>query len=97
MDTLRETVRSVMEGYAKRGYNSRSHLMQNEDGTLFTVITVPEKSASFVSLLVRVIGQKVIIERDQNDKMLVDALIQAGVSREKIVLAYAGEPVPESA
>jgi hypothetical protein len=37
----------------------------------------------------------VVIERDQNDKLVVDALLQAGVPRSQIVLAYAGEHVPE--
>ncbi|MDX2140626.1 MAG: element excision factor XisI family protein [Chloroflexota bacterium] len=36
----------------------------------------------------------VVIERDMNDKPLVDALVQAGVPREKIILAYAGEAMP---
>ena len=54
-------------------------------------------NTSFVSLLVRILPGVVVIERDQNDKPLVDALVQAGIPREKIILAYAGEPVPEAA
>lgn len=30
-----------------------------------------------------------------HNKPLVEALVQAGIPREKIVLAYAGEPVPQ--
>ena len=37
----------------------------------------------------------IVIERDVNDKPLVDALLQAGIPRKQIVLAYAGEPVNE--
>jgi hypothetical protein len=48
-------------------------------------------------LVVRLIGEKVIIERDVNDKPLVDALLQAGIPRGQIVLAYAGESVNEAA
>lgn len=40
-------------------------------------------------------GDKIIIDLDINDKMLVDALLQAGVPRDQIVLAYAGESIPE--
>lgn len=47
--------------------------------------------------MVRIFEDVVIIERDQNDKLVVDALMQAAISREKIILAYAGEPVPEGA
>jgi hypothetical protein len=32
-----------------------------------------------------------------NNKLVVDALMQAGISRKNIILAYAGEPVPEPA
>jgi XisI protein len=46
-------------------------------------------------LIVRVVGHQIIIERDMNDKPLVDALTHAGIPRTQIILAYAGEPVPE--
>ncbi len=98
MDSLRDAVRTVMSGYARKGLNSHSYLTRNEDDMILSVVTVPSgKSNSFVSLLVRVLAETVIIERDQNDKPLVDALMEAGVPRNRIVLAYAGEPVPESA
>ncbi len=43
----------------------------------------------------RIVADKVIVERDQNDKVIVDALVQAGIKREDIILAYAGGVVPE--
>ena len=96
MDTMTETVRNTLLGYARKGLNSQSYLTHNDDNTVFTVVTVTKApNTSFVSLLVRTIPGYVLIERDQNDKPLVDALVQAGIPREKIILAYAGEPVPE--
>jgi len=47
-------------------------------------------------LVARVAGDRIIVERDVNDKPLVDALVQAGVPRRSIVLAYAGESVTDS-
>jgi len=38
-----------------------------------------------------VVGDRIIIERDMNDKPLVEALLQAHIPRQHIVLAYAGE------
>jgi hypothetical protein len=35
-------------------------------------------------------------EEDPTDKKLVDALLQRGIPREQIVLAYAGEPIPDA-
>jgi hypothetical protein len=37
----------------------------------------------------------VIVEVDNTDKPLVDALVQQGIPREQIVLAYAGETLPD--
>jgi hypothetical protein len=37
---------------------------------------------------------RIIIDEDTTDRPLVDALISAGVPREKIVLLYAGEEAP---
>ena len=49
-----------------------------------------------ISLVVRIIGEKVIVEHDTNNKPAADALIQAGISRKNIVLAYV-EAIPEAA
>lgn len=87
-----------MMSYARKGLNSQSYLTHNDDNTVFTVVTtINGKNTSFMSLLVRILTDTVVIERDQNDKPLVDALVQAGVSRNRIILTYAGEPVPATA
>jgi hypothetical protein len=100
MDTLKHIVRKVVSGYAGKVLNGYSYLTHSDDDTVYTVVDVARlkrQHVSGVSLVVRIAGDKVIIERDQNDKPLVDALIQAGVSRDDIILAYAGESVPELA
>lgn len=99
MDSLKQIVRKVAEGYAGKGLNSMSYLTQNDDGTVFTVTDFAQirgKHVVGISLVIRVVGESIIIERDQNDKIALDALVQAGVPRTQIILAYAGEPVPES-
>src|SRR4051812_17533241 len=95
---LKETVHTVVGGYARKGLNSQSYLTHNDDNTILSVVTlVHGQNASFMSLLVRIVGKTVIVERDQNDKPLVDALIQAGIPRKQIILAYAGESISEAA
>jgi hypothetical protein len=99
MDTLKQQVKQVVAGYARKGINGESYLTQNEHGDIFTVLSVGQlagQHVSHISLAVRVVGDVVIIERDQNDKPLVDALVQAGIARDQIILAYTGEPVPVS-
>jgi len=100
MATLKQTVLKVVSEYAKDGLNCTSYLTQNEDGSLLTVVDIedsPNAHDMGVSLVVRIIGEKVIVERDMNNKPAIDALIQAGISRKNIVLAYAGEAIPEAA
>lgn len=98
MDTLRKIVYDVIGGYAGEGLNSVSHLTQDHDGTVFTVTDfarIDGKHVAGISLVVRLIGALVVVERDQNDKLVLDALLQAGIPREQIILAYAGETIPE--
>lgn len=46
-------------------------------------------------MLARIVGDTVIIEEDRTDKPLEERLIAAGVPREKIICAYAGDPYPD--
>ena len=99
MATLKQTVFKVVSAYAKDGLNCASYLTQNDDGSLLTVVDIedsPKLHDMDVSLVVRIIGEKIIIERDLNNKPAVEALVQAGIDRKNIVLAYAGENVPEA-
>jgi hypothetical protein len=57
----------------------------------------PAARPAYVVVMARVMGDKVIIDEDRSfDKPLVDALIHnGGIPREQIILAYAGEKLPE--
>jgi hypothetical protein len=99
MDTLKKLVRHVVEGYAGNAYNGQLHLTVSPAEDVFSVIGVGVVNGQrfvTIGLVARIVGDQVIIEQDLNDKPLVDALIQAGVPREKIILAYAGEAVPDT-
>lgn len=102
MDTLDEMIdifRREVAAYAKPALTGEmSYLAQSEDGKLLSVVDVSisdGKHSADTGLVARMVGDHIIIEHDMNDKPLVDALVQAGIPREKIILAYAGEPVPE--
>jgi hypothetical protein len=99
MERLEQTLEYVMSGYAKKGLNVRDYLTISPDRSIFSIVGISRqqgKRYADASLIVRLDGAQIIIELDMNDKPLVDALVQAGVPREKITLAYAGEPVPEA-
>jgi hypothetical protein len=99
MEDLKQTLREVMLGYTGVGFNGISYLTTNETEDVFAVVSVARFRGEHIansSLIVRLIGDKIVIEQDMNNKMLVDALLQAGVPSEQIVLAYAGETLPEA-
>jgi len=99
MDRLIETLRDVLTGYTGEALNGYSYLTESKDGKAFTVVSIgylPDKRIVDAGLIVRVVENRIVIERDVNDKPLVDALMQANIPRQQIVLAYAGEPVKDS-
>ncbi|GIK67262.1 MAG: hypothetical protein BroJett018_50560 [Chloroflexota bacterium] len=46
--------------------------------------------------MARIKGDYIIIEDDRTDKPLVKRLVAAGIPRERIILAYANEPLPNA-
>lgn len=99
MDTLIATVRDEVNAYAGEAYNGYVFVTSNVENTRFVATAVGSvrgKRIVNTSLIVQIIGDKVIIEQDTNSKPLVDALEVAGVPRSQIILAYAGEGVPEA-
>ena len=88
LEYLKQTVRDVVAGYAGKVLNGYSFLTQSDDGSVYTVVDMAQikgKHISGVSLVVRIVA----------DKVIVDALLQQGIKRENIILAYAGGDVPE--
>jgi hypothetical protein len=99
MDTLKCTVRHVVESYAGKAHNGHLYLTTSPTEDVLAVVGVGVVNGErFVTtgLLVRIVGDFVIVEHDRNDKSVLDALVQAGIPRDKIILAYAGEPVLEA-
>ena len=98
MADLVNTVQQIMEGYAVKAANGYSYLTRSMDGQMFTVVYIGNVRGETVidtGLVTRLQDNKIIIEHDANSKPLVDALLQAGIPRDQIILAYAGEPAPE--
>jgi hypothetical protein len=101
MDTQTITILTeALRGYTGKGLNHVSYLASDtNEGTfsVFSVAMIQGKRLVESDIIVRIVDAKIVIERDINDKPLVDALLQAGIPRTQIILAYAGEPVPEIA
>ncbi|HXT36197.1 MAG TPA: element excision factor XisI family protein [Chloroflexota bacterium] len=100
MDTLSNTVKYAMLGYAGQALNGWSYLTSSDDQSLFTILSVGQAGGQHIvdtGLVVLIRSGRVIIERDVNDRPLVDVLIADGIPRDRIVLAYAGESADEAA
>ena len=100
MEHLKETLKQVLEGYAGEGLNGYSYLTRSPDERVFTSVSVGRmkgKEFAFADLIVRLAGDHIVIDHDANSDPLVEALLQAGIPRGQIVLAYAGEVPPEAA
>ncbi|NJO07799.1 MAG: XisI protein [Chloroflexaceae bacterium] len=102
MDNLKRTVREEVEKYATggRGANILLFAILDDERGIYAVNAVDylkRDDVAGVVVLARVVGDRVVIEEDMTDKKLVDALQQREISRDQIVLAYAGETIPDAA
>jgi len=97
---LNQILRQEMMWYAQiQGYKVSSHFLFNEAQSEYTVIVLsdadyPLERFARVMMMARLEDNHIIIEVDTTDKPLYEALMHAGIPREKIILAYAGEQMP---
>jgi hypothetical protein len=99
MDTTRMILIRELAKYSGKAINGYSYLDSNSEQTHFVITSIGNirnRRVVNTAIIVQLVNDTIIIDRDIFDKPLADALIQAGVPRNKIILAYAGELVPES-
>lgn len=102
MEQLSDIVREEVSKYAGNGRGANALLFPLIDTIHQTyavnAIDYPTRDDyAMVVVLARIVDNTVVIEEDTTDKKLVDALLQRGIPRSQIVLAYAGEPIPDAA
>ncbi len=93
---LKKILREEVEKYSGQGVNCYLFPLLDDEHQNYAVNAVDyptrEQTAGVV-VMARIVGSSIVIEEDMTDKKLVDALIQRGIPREQIILAYAGEAV----
>lgn len=104
MDQVKEltaVVQREVEDYARGGTSKAvTYPVSDTARQTYSVIVVPDHPRKYKSMVVvaaRVVNDIVIIDEDITDRPLWEELVRAGIPREHIILAYAGEKVPESA
>lgn len=88
---LQTIVQQVVSDYATPAIKATTYFTHDPQKQVYTVISVPDQPRQFragIVVMARIEGDSVIIDEDITDRPLVDALIEAGVAREKITLAY---------
>jgi hypothetical protein len=95
---LNAVVRDVVQGYVRPSPNATMYFMNNPEQGAYAAISVPHAVPNMtrVVAMAHVTDEKVIIDTDISNKPLYEALLQAGIPQQQIVLAYQGEKQPMS-
>jgi len=95
-EDLTAVVQHEVAAYACPSPNSTAYYLEDPTNQVYAVVVVPQNHTHKVAVMImaRVVNDITIIEADITNKPMVDALVQAGIPREQIVLAYAGESPP---
>jgi hypothetical protein len=98
MDLI-QTVKDELNWYIGIGAGGGLFRIFDDNAHIYAVnaVTYPHQSEGVgVVLMVRVLANNIIVlEADNTDRPLVNRLEARGIQREKIVLAYLGETVPD--
>lgn len=97
---LTDIVQREVADYHGSGLNAWTYYFEDVPNQAYAVVIVPlnrhsRKDKANVMVMARIIGDRVVIDDDITDRPLYVELMRAGIPREQIVLAYAGEQPPE--
>jgi hypothetical protein len=102
MDRIADSISVVLDiikGYATPVLLGQSYLIRDEKEHIYTVIDVPDYPPKFsagIVVLVRLVDDYIVIHEDTTDHPIWQELVNAGIPREKIILTYIGETLPDS-
>jgi len=96
---LVDATRREVKRYAGYSPLAKLYPILDDDNQTYAVIIIEDDPAArpaYALVMARVGGDKIVIEEDRSfDKPLYQALMSnAGIPREQIILAYAGESLP---
>jgi len=98
--TLADVVQREVELYNEgKSVGAATFVISDVQRQTYAVVAIPDDFAqrpAWVIVMAHLDGNHIIVDEDRTDKPLVDALmINGGIPREQIVLAYAGETLAE--
>jgi hypothetical protein len=99
MTGLSALAKQLVMDYAADSIRAKTYFVEDAAHHVFAVLDVPDHPRQFPAamvLMARIVDDYVVIEHDIHDRPLWQALVRAGVPRDKIILAYIGETVTAS-
>lgn len=76
-------------------WKGKSYSLEDDRHKMYAAVFVPDEDHPMkrpsITVMARIVGDKVVIDEDKTDRPLYEALMHAGIPREQIVVAYAGE------
>ncbi len=103
MDRIDDIVRHEVSEYNNvRDFKAKGFFLEDSRQHVYSIIIVPDDDHPFihepnVMMMARIVGDTVVIDEDKTDRPLFESLVEAGIPREKIVVAYAGEKLQTEA
>jgi len=100
MGQLADIVKQEIAWYASSGTHTKLYAILDDAAQIYAVNVIdhsPQKRPARVVVMARIVEDAIIIEADTTDRPFVKKLVEAGIPREKIILAYSGESLPEKA
>jgi hypothetical protein len=76
------------------------YLLDDEAKQIYAVIATDypvRRRPAAIAVMAHIEGEYVIIDEDITDRPLYKALAEAGIPRERVIAAYAGEALPTAA
>jgi hypothetical protein len=91
-------VENEITNYQRPALHGQTYLVMDKAHQIYSILFVPNNIQQHLKpgiiLLVRIIEEMIVIDEDITDRPLYQALVRAGIPREKIILRYAGETLP---
>jgi hypothetical protein len=88
-------VRHEVNLYAANSLQGETYAIMDDAKQLYVALHIPHYPPEFppsIIVMARIVGDAIMIDVDNTDKPLVDALMHnAGIPRKQIILTYQGE------
>jgi hypothetical protein len=100
VNEIQAILRQAVADYSGPAFKAKTYYVEDQKQHIYIVVIVPDDNYPLnikagVVVMARIVGDRVVIDEDTTDRPLYEELMRQGIPREQIVLAYAGETIPD--